>query len=492
MKREALASMKQMTAGDAVKSTNTQEEYLRDGVENDYVSERGEADMDLCSQSSEGERGEGEGEADMELCSESSGEGDEEGVSSIDVGGRETGKIDDGSSQGNIAGDSSNVIVDDSNGIEVTVGEPVNASATQSAAVWKNQQTGGRLELSEEDFIVDYDVAARPQDKPSTADTLTSLAEKEKINEQNSTTVPATHIPAQTLPATTVGRSVSAPSRARGPTAAMKQSLPSATTGKQSVPTSESSNQSPAAPSISQSSAVIMTSSEPSASQSSTAKNSQPSSVAEKPPSAVPTRSKSSDIPSKTGQPSSAVDLTQPSLFKASTSKTTTIQPPVATKTVTGSVPASSQQTAVASTKARQPSSTAKATQVKTSQPPSVKASSVKSSQSALGKASQPSSLGQKAGQAAGSKTGQTQGLSSKVADSGAVKSLKKSLSRSSSRSGSKANSPCLSPTHAPSPSGSTDSQGVGGASSSDVRVRHRSGSCVKVCTCKKIFAIIT
>ena len=494
LKREALASMKQMTAGDAVKSTSTHEEYLRDGVENDYVSERGEADMDLCSQCSEGERGGGEGEADMELCSESSSGEDEEGVSSIDEGRRETGKMDDGSSQGNVAGDSSNVIVDDNNGIEVTFGKPVNASATQSEAAWKNQQTDGRLELSEEDFIVDYDVAARPQDKPSTADTLTFLAEKEKSNNQSSTTVPATHIPAQTLSATTVGRSVSAPSRARGdkpPTATMKQSLPSATTGEQSVPTNESSNQSPAAPSSSQSSAVIMTSSEPSASkpsQSSTTKNSQPSSVTEKPPSAIPTRSKSSDIPSKTAQPSS---LTQPSLFKTSTSKTTTNQPPVATKAVTGSVPASSQQTAVASTKARQPSSTAKATQVKTSQPPSVKASSVKSSQSALGKASQPSSSGQKAGQAAGSKTVQTQGLSSKVADSGAVKSLKKSLSRSSSRSGSKANSPCLSPTHAPSPSGSTDSQGVGGAvggvSSSDIRVRHRSGSCVKVCTYQKI-----
>ena len=505
LKREALASMKQMAAGSTAKSTSTEEEH---SIEGDNIGERGEADMDLCSQSSgdreEGERGGGEGETDMDLCSDSSGEGDGEG------GMRETGKMDDGSSQGNVVGGkegNNSAMIDGSNRIEVSFGDPVNASAVQSEAVWKNLQTGDKLELSEEDFVVDYDVSARLQDKPSGADTLTctSQAEKKKSEDQSSAAQgaePTTHIPTWGLPATTVGRSVSAPSRAplgdKSPTPhtmgspAMKQSLPSAMTGEQSVSTSESSDQSSVAASSSQSSAGIKSSSEPSArnlSQSSTAKNSQPSSITEKPPSAVPTRSKSSDILSKTGQPSSTVGSTQPSLSKASTGKTTTSQPPAATKAGTASVATNSQQTVVASTKARQ-LSTAKATQVKTSQPSSVKASSVKSSQSALGKASQPSSLGQKAGQAAASKTVQMQGLSSKVADSGAVKSLKKSLSHSSSRSGSKANSPCLSPTHAPSPSGSTDSQemggAVGGASSSDARVRHRSGSCVKVCTYQK------
>ena len=65
-----------------------------------------------------------------------------------------------------------------------------------------------------------------------------------------------------------------------------------------------------------------------------------------------------------------------------------------------------------------------------------------------------------------------------------AIQSLKKSVSCSSSRSGSKANSPALSPTHVLSPSGSTGS--TGGGPSSD-RLRHRSGSCVKVfkvCLC--------
>ncbi len=456
LKREALASMKLMAAGTAVKS---QEEHSRDGVENDGVSERREIDMDLCSQSSEDweeeeERGGGggEGEADMDLCSESSGEG---GVS-VDGGRREAGKGGDGSGQGNVVGDKegSSVMIGDSNRIEVTFGGP---STVQNEPVAKNLPTDDKLELSEENFVVDYDVEARPQDKSSLeADTLTctSQSEEEKLEDQNSTdqgaegTTSTTSIPAQGL-ATAVGRSASAPSGVLGgkspaqlsvgsPT--MKQSLPlSATTGQ---PSNQSSV---AAASSSQSSAAITTSSEPSASdlsQLSTAKNSQPLSIAEKPPPAV-ARSKSSDIASKAGQPS-AVRSTQPSLSKVSTGKTTS-KPPTATKASKASLAADSQQTVIASSKLP----TAKATQGKTTQPPLVK-------------------------------------TTHKVADSAAVKSLKKSLSRSSSRSGSNANSPCLSPTRTSSPSESTDSLGVGGALSSDARVRHRSGSCVKVCTlCK-------
>ena len=545
LKREALASMKQTTSGSAVKSS-AQEEHSRDGVENDDHSERGEADMDLCSQSSEEGEEEGKGEADMELCSESAGEGGAEGVSG-DRDRRETGKMEKGyaSSQGSVLGDKEgSSVVGGSGTVEVTFGEVVYAASILSEAGW-NQQSN-KLELTKEDLIVDYDVAAR-QDESSPSDTPSSQAEKKKSEDQSSTgqgmEQSTACSPAQVAP---VGRSASAPSEALGdkspkhivdslPT--MKQSLPAATTGQQSLTSAESSTQSPLATASSQSSAVRTA--QPSAtkvSQPSATKNGQPSVIAEKPLSAVATRSKSSDI---TAAKPSTVGITQPSLSKASTGKIS--QPPTATKASTASPVAANSQQTVAATKARQPS-TAKATQVKVSQATSVKATqpSVKTSQALSVKTAQPSvkttpsqsakgtqassvksiqtaqaklSSGQKTGQAAVIKTSQASALKatqtsssqasvaktsqpsvstsvatagSKVADLAAIKSLKKSLSRSSSRSGSKANSPCLSPTHASSPSGSNDSLGVGGAvggaSSNDVRVRHRSGSCVKVC----------
>ena len=542
LKREALASMKQTTFGNTVKSS-AQEEHSRDGVENDDYSERGEVDMDLCSQSSEGaEEEEGQGEADMELCSESAGEGGAEGESADGDRG-EAGKMEKGyeNSQGSVLGDrEGSSVIGGSSTVEMTFSNLINAANVWSEAGW-NMQTS-KLELSKEDLIVDYDVETS-QEECSEADTLPSQAEKEKTEDQSSSghqsvEQPTPCIPAQAAP---VGRSMSAPGGTLGdksPTHTMgspmmKQSLPATMTGQLSVTSAELSTQSSLATTSSQSSAFKT--SQPSAtkvSQPSATKNSQPSAIAEKPPSVVAiARSKSYDV---TARPS-VVGVTQPSLSKASTGKTN--QPPTASKAGTASsVAANSHQTGAA-TKARQPS-TAKPTQVKMSQATSVKASqpSAKASQASSVKTTQTlvkatsakatqvskSSLtaqakagqlptGQKAGQAAVVKTSQASvfktapssqasvakasqpslptsiaAAGSKVADPAAIKSLKRSLSRSSSRSGSKANSPCLSPTHASSPSGSNDSLGVGGtvggASSNDVRVRHRSGSCVKVC----------
>ena len=543
LKREALASMKQTTSESAVKS-DTREDDSRDGVEND---ERGEADMDLCSQSS-GEEGGGigEGEADMELCSESSREGDVEKRVSADRGRRETGKMEKGdeSSQGNVVGNST---IDGDSRVWVTSGDLVNASTIQSEAGWNHQQTD-RLELSREVLVADYDIIAG---RSSEAGTLTSQAGTEGTEDYGSTgqrVKPAAMcIPAQA--SLSVGRSASAPSATLGkdtpspltvdsPSHTMDDKSPTPhivgtiVTGQQPVSRSESSNQASILAASSQSPADKT--SEPSAtlvSQTSATKSNLPSSDTEKPPAAVASRSKSSGITAKTGQPST-VGITETSPSKAPTGKT--IPPPTATKESAASVAATGQQS-VAVTKARRPP-LAKTTQVKSSQAPSVKtdqasnqtpsvkstqvkatgqvqlvkaskASSVKSSQSAQDKAGQPSS-GQKACQVAVGKSSQAPGLKttptsssvvakssqhsvptagSKVAESAAIKSLKKSISRSSSRSGSKANSPCLSPTHASSPSGSNDSLGVGGAVggslSSDVRVRQRSGSCVKVFT---------
>ena len=481
LKREALASMKQTLAGhtDQCVKSSTYEEQLRDGMEIDDYRER---DMDLCSQSSgEEERGEGEmgeaGSADMELCSESSGE---RGIEGMSVGrDRETGKMEKRyeSSKGNVIGDKDGSVhvVDGRSMIEVTFGYLVDAVIAQSKAGW-SQQTD-KLELTKEDLAVDYALTAA-QDESSPSGTLKSQAEK--IEDQRLTGLDMKPTSPAEAP---VGRSVSAPSGTLGgkpPThtvgSPMMETLPAAMTSQQSVAKTKSSNQSSSATKVSQ----------PSAS-----KNNQPSAIATK-------ISKASTNAATVGQ-LSAIRTTQPSIAKASTDKTSRS---AAVKVPTTSMATNSQQT-VTATKAKQPSTAKSSAQVKTSQAPSVKAAQPSA------KASQPS-LVQKASQA---KTSQIPGLKAtqstsssqasvtrtsqpsvlatavgKAADPAAIKSLRKSLSCSSSRSGSKANSPSLSPTHTPSPgpSGMIDSLGVGGAvggaSTSDVRARHRSGSCVKVC----------
>lgn len=498
LKREALASMKQTLAehtdGDqSVKSSaheelstevkfndqrksdmelcsqssgeeGTREEQLRDGVEIDDYREK---DMELCSQSSgeEGERGE-EGEADMELCSESSGEGYTKGVSTNKD--RETGKMEKGceSSKGNILGDKEDSVVDGRSMVEVSLGDLGDAAIVESNA-GSSQQTD-KLVLSKEDVQRDYDVTAR-QDESSPPDN-TLQSQEEKTDDHSLT---SQHVGPTSPGQAPVARSVSAPSSSLGGkspahTVGPPMILPSPTTDKQSMARTQSFSKSPSA-----------------TTQPSATKNNRPSAIA----------TKTSKVPTNVA---ATVKTTQPSLIKASTSKT---GQPSASKTTTAPLATNSQQT-VATTKAKQlsaanvkisqtPSVKAAQASVKTTQAQSVKTSQALSSKAVQGKASQVSSV-QKASQAVTAKTNQGQSLkavqstaASVAKTSTAVKSLKKSLSCSSSRSGSKANSPCLSPTHTPSPgpSGINDSVGMGGASSSDVRMRQRSESCVKVCT---------
>ena len=483
LKREALASMKQTLSGQSqsgestsqsVKS-NTQEELLRKVLEIDDSNEGGEIDMDLCSASSGDEE-----------------EGERKGMNIVRD--RESGKMEgggyrDAGSGGSVVGGEGDSIIDNSSRVDVTASDDLVDAATVQSNVSPREQFN-TVVLSKEDVPAGSDQAER-QDQPLPSSTLESQADKTEVKKLTRNSVPTVQVP--------VGRSKSAPSGASSEmhaldSSTMRESLPVPMTDQQSVAKSKSPSQS-----------SLATNSQSSTIQPSTAKTSQVSVAKTSQPLAVTTTSKTSATPGQL----STITTTQPTAAKTSAGKTNRVP---ATKASQASLVTSSQQ--MVATKASQPLAATKSTQVKTSQTLPVKTtqpSSIKTSQTTQpsGKASQPSSP--KASQAVLVKTSQASTVKttpsssslasvvktsqpsivpsiatavSKVGIDPAIKSLKKSLSCSSSRSGSKATSPCLSPTHTPSPSGSIDSQGVGGvvggASSSD-RVRHRSGSCVKV-----------